>query len=53
VVTTAIIDAQGHLSGAERLIGFKVPADAPADAKEKLNFIINNPNTFSLERRRD
>lgn len=48
VVIKAVVNSKGQLTGEERLIGFKIPADAPAEAKTKLNFIINNPNTFTL-----
>jgi hypothetical protein len=48
VVSTAKINAAGHLTGEEWLIGFVMPDDMPADIREKMNFIIKNPNVFDL-----
>lgn len=48
VISTAKIDAKGHLVGEEWLIGFTIPDDMPADIKERMDFIIKNPNTFDL-----
>jgi enterochelin esterase-like enzyme len=47
-VSTCEIDGKGHISGEERLVGFAIPEDESADFKEMMNFVLKNPNTFSL-----
>jgi uncharacterized protein len=47
-VSTCTIDKNGKLTGEEWLIGFNIPDNETADFKEVMNFVLKNPNTFSL-----
>jgi predicted alpha/beta superfamily hydrolase len=52
IIATAIIDNKGNLSGLQKWIGAIIPDEAPPEAKEMMQFTINNPNSFNLVRKK-
>ncbi len=51
MISNAIIDKNGDLSGKEEWIGFTIPDNLSEEIKQKLAFIQKNPNTFRLKRK--
>ena len=50
IINILKMDNTGVLTGEGWWKGFTIPADAPADVKKQLNFLINTPTKFRLSK---